>query len=93
MADAPYNGYRYKRFLRDLAANPGVCWICGAPGARSADHVPALAMHRWTHVEGSGCCELRASHRSCNFSQGAQLGNAMKLGQPVSVTAQPSGSW
>jgi hypothetical protein len=67
MAKAQYRG-EYLRQRAILLARYPNCWICGAPGANSADHVPALWQHR--HVEGSGCCVLKPAHLHCNVRRG-----------------------
>jgi 5-methylcytosine-specific restriction endonuclease McrA len=63
----PY-GAAYRAARAALLAWAPNCWICGGPGADSADHVPSLYEHR--HVAGSGCCVLKPAHRRCNTRRG-----------------------
>jgi 5-methylcytosine-specific restriction protein A len=48
-----------------LARDHYVCWICGRPGADSADHLVRVA-------DGGGdeLANLRAAHLSCNARRG-----------------------
>ncbi|WP_280516431.1 HNH endonuclease [Actinomyces succiniciruminis] len=42
-----------------------MCWICGRPGADTADHVVPAALGGGDELEN-----LRPAHRSCNASRG-----------------------
>ena len=56
---------RYRRARQRVLETSDVCWICGQPGADTADHVVA-------HALGGGDEEgnLRPAHRSCNARRG-----------------------
>jgi 5-methylcytosine-specific restriction endonuclease McrA len=48
-----------------IARDNGVCWLCGAYGADTADHVIPAA-----HGGASTEDNLRAAHRKCNSARG-----------------------
>jgi hypothetical protein len=84
-------GTAYRRNRTALLATKPACHRCGSP-ATTADHHPPLVQH--THVEGSGCCELRPSCGPCNYGDGARLGNArrhdrVRRGAGWSATMEP----
>ena len=60
------NGWQWRRTVRAVVARDnGVCWICGKPGATSADHV-----HRWADGGTDNMRNLRAAHVHCNMKRG-----------------------
>ncbi len=65
--NSAYNA-EYEKARRVILAGHPRCHRCGAPGANSADHVPALWQHR--HIPGSGCCVLKPAHLRCNVRDG-----------------------
>jgi 5-methylcytosine-specific restriction protein A len=80
-ADCPAiveNGHRCAEHKRPWSSRPwtrkvaavlqrdhGVCWICGKPGADSADHVV-----RWVDGGDDTLDNLRAAHIECNRRRG-----------------------
>jgi len=56
---------RYRRNRKAVLALSDVCWICGKPGADTADHVRAHALGG-----GDEADNLRPAHRSCNAARG-----------------------
>lgn len=50
-----------------IKRDKGVCWICGLPGADTADHLIPRAQGG-----GSDTRELAAAHRTCNSRRGAK---------------------
>jgi 5-methylcytosine-specific restriction endonuclease McrA len=66
-----------------LARDGWICWLCGQPGADTADHLVA-------QVDGGGNSidNLRAAHRACNSRRGAQA-----LQQRRTQDAPPSRNW
>jgi len=47
-----------------IARDRGVCWLCGYPGADTADHVVPRA-----HGGSDDPSNLRAAHRACNSAR------------------------
>lgn len=62
-----WGGRRAQQFVtRTLAEYGRLCWLCGLPGANSADHVIPISL-------GGAVYDLRnlgPSHRSCNYARG-----------------------
>ena len=55
------------------ARDRGICWLCGGPGATSADHVIALA------DGGSNFpSNLRAAHPHCNYAKNAKRSSELR---------------
>jgi 5-methylcytosine-specific restriction endonuclease McrA len=48
-----------------LRRDGGICWICGQPGALTADHIKPLSHGGSTIINN-----LKAAHRSCNSRRG-----------------------
>jgi 5-methylcytosine-specific restriction endonuclease McrA len=67
-AKAPaYKHPDYTSMKRHLERFPGICHLCGLPGATSPDHVVPLSRGgAWDRTN------LRPSHKSCNFAKGAR---------------------
>lgn len=62
--------HRYQTARKNvLVRDRGICWLCGRPGATTADHVVPLAMGGHPYDEAN----LRAAHRSCNSRRGAAV--------------------
>jgi len=60
--------YRYQQARKQiLKRDRGICWLCGRPGATTADHVVPLSKGGHPFDPAN----LRAAHRSCNSSRGA----------------------
>jgi 5-methylcytosine-specific restriction endonuclease McrA len=60
--------YKYQQArLVALKRDRYVCWLCGRPGADTADHVVPLAKGGHPYDVGN----LRAAHRRCNSSRQA----------------------
>lgn len=47
----PRNGHRYRTAVANMLANNDMCWLCGHPGARTADHV--ISVRDWLRIHGS----------------------------------------
>ena len=64
-----WGGRRAQALTRRVVyRDSGICWLCGQPGATTADHVmPQSRFPELTWVESN----LRAAHRRCNQSRGA----------------------
>jgi 5-methylcytosine-specific restriction protein A len=76
------NTRRYKQARRNvLARDHYMCWICGRPGADTADHVVPLAQGGDPTSE----MNLRAAHRSCNSRR--------QDNQPTSSDVHTSRRW
>jgi hypothetical protein len=99
-SDSPYNR-RYLRARAALLARRDPCelrLVCNGDLANSADHVPPLALHPGgaaSHVEGSGCCELKPACIACQRVQGRLV---VKLKRKRRATAPrptpaPSRQW
>jgi len=59
---------RYQRARTNiLIRDGGICWLCGRPGANTADHIIPLAQGGHPYSE----LNLRAAHHSCNSRRGA----------------------
>ncbi|WP_374403228.1 HNH endonuclease [Frankia sp. Cj3] len=50
---------------RVIAEECGICWLCGSPGADTADHII-----RRRDGGTSARDNLRAAHRACNSARG-----------------------
>jgi 5-methylcytosine-specific restriction protein A len=60
------NGYRWRKLVRVVVMRDhGICWLCGLPGATSADHVK-----RWRDGGTDELRNLRAVHVDCNKRRG-----------------------
>lgn len=55
-----------KRYV--IARDKGICWICGKPGATSADHIIPRSKGGIDHPSN-----LRAAHWTCNNRRGAHV--------------------
>lgn len=77
----------YRQAVRLLAAGDYRCWHGCGRRATSPDHVPALIDH--DHTPGSGCCELRPSCPTCNYSSGAAVGNRRRRARSLT----PGAGW
>ncbi|HEY9474658.1 MAG TPA: HNH endonuclease [Mycobacteriales bacterium] len=66
----PWRRVRAAVILRDQ----GICWLCGLPGATTADHITPLSKGGAPLDPGN----LRAAHHSCN----SRRGNRMTLPKP-----------
>jgi len=60
----PY-GHSYRRNRALLLSLTTVCWICGKPGADTADHVVPVSQGGT-----SALTNLRPAHLSCNSGRG-----------------------
>ena len=47
----PRNGHVYRKTVATMLANSDLCWLCGHPGARTADHV--ISVKAWFALHGS----------------------------------------
>lgn len=78
---SPY-GPEYERRRKRMLGRPcELRLVCDGAPATEADHVPPLARHR--HVEGSGCCRLRAACGPCQRRQAVDLANETRRGSSV----------
>ena len=69
------SGRRWQRIVRYIVArDQGICWICGLPGATSADHILAIA--DGGHATHPG--NLAAAHLYCNLSRAAHGTNSIR---------------
>ena len=69
--------HRYQTARKNvLVRDRGICWLCGRPGANTADHVVPLALGGHPYDEAN----LRAAHRSCNSRRGASVVERVDLG-------------
>jgi 5-methylcytosine-specific restriction endonuclease McrA len=60
------NGWHWARVVATVVARDhGVCWLCGRPGANSADHVVPHSRGGTDALEN-----LRAAHLACNLRRG-----------------------
>jgi hypothetical protein len=83
---SPY-GTAYRKARRSLLGRR--CHLCGALGADSADHVPALYEHE--HVEGAGCCHLEPAHLLCNVRAGGwRAANRKRRARVAGVPLRPA---
>lgn len=73
----PYRTARAQAIARDN----GICWICGRPGATSADHIVPIS----AGGDPTSLLNLRAAHISCNSKRGAN--------RPTSSTIETSRTW
>lgn len=73
-----YGGKAYAQAKRRLRGRPcHLRLVCdGAPGTEP-DHVPPLSRHR--HVDGSGCCVLKAACSACQRRQAVLLANETRM--------------
>ena len=76
----PY-GWAYQQARAKLLAGNPMCWRDCGRRAVEADHDPPLSRH--PHLEGSGCCVLRASCAKCQRRQATQLANETRAGRAV----------
>ena len=68
--------HRYQTARKNvLVRDRGICWLCGRPGATTADHVVPLALGGHPYDEAN----LRAAHRSCNSRRGAAVVERVEL--------------
>ena len=74
------HSYRRAR-LAVLHRDRGICWLCGRPGADTADHVVPLALGG----DPNDQLNMRAAHRSCNSRRG--------IGRPGSTSTPTSRRW
>mgnify|MGYP002041581375 CR=1 FL=1 len=51
--------------LAVLERDHGVCWICGRPGADTADHLVPRS-----RGGSNALCNLAAAHARCNYARG-----------------------
>lgn len=82
---SPY-GKRYEKVRAAQRGQPcQMRLICDGAPSTSSDHNPPLSRH--THVEGSGCCELRPACSACQCQQAKMLAGQTarfrKLGIPL----------
>lgn len=71
--DLAYIDPVYKRNRALILQGDPACWICGRPGANTADHVISVSRG------GSNALEnLRPAHFKCNQDRGRDLGNQTK---------------
>ena len=69
------SGRRWQRIVRYIVArDQGICWICGLPGATSADHILAIA--DGGHATHPG--NLAAARLYCNLSRAAHGTNSIR---------------
>ena len=62
-----WGGRRAQEFVRLCRAEYGVvCWLCGLPGADSADHVIPVSKGGAVYA----LANLAPAHRSCNYARG-----------------------
>lgn len=82
LLELPCWGGRYAQQLRALVleVKGEVCWLCGHPGATSADHVKARALGGTDALDN-----LRPAHRFCNTGRGARPA----AGRPVPAESSP----
>ena len=69
-------GGRAWQRVRDavLERDGRICWLCGQPGANTADHVLPIA-----HGGNDDPSNLRAAHLGCNSSRGSRGSNAARV--------------
>jgi len=58
-----------------LVRDRGICWLCGRPGANTADHVVPLAVGGHPY----DMANLRAAHHKCNSRRGASVAERVEL--------------
>jgi len=56
-------GPEYRRRRAQLLATDDTCWLCGKPGADTADHVIPVS-------QGGADGPLRPAHKRCNSARG-----------------------
>lgn len=62
-----WGGRRAQQWVRKTLAEYGTtCWLCGLPGADSADHVIPRSLGGAVY----DLANLGPSHRSCNYARG-----------------------
>lgn len=74
MGTSQYHGRStrtFKRMRARLLEQSDICWLCGQPGADTADHVIPLSV---APEMGESMDNLQPAHRGCNSSKGARLG-------------------
>ena len=65
MAKASYRSTQYRINRRLLLADHPNCWLCGGPGADTADHI--IPVSKGGTADRSN---LRPAHQRCNASRG-----------------------
>jgi 5-methylcytosine-specific restriction endonuclease McrA len=71
-----WGGPKAQRYVRLTLAEYGTtCWLCGLPGANSADHIIPISQGGAVY----DLANLGPSHRSCNYSRGARSADAYQL--------------
>lgn len=63
----------YRRARARLLAASTICWICGQPGADTADHIVPAAHLPPGDERHRDINNLRPAHRSCNSRRGTGL--------------------
>lgn len=66
---------QWKRLRARVLEDSDICWLCGQPGADTADHVipRSVAPHLAESLDN-----LAPAHRSCNSRRGARLVEAAR---------------
>lgn len=73
-----WGGRRAQAYVVETLALYGrVCWLCGLPGANSADHVIPISLGGAVYDLNN----LGPSHRKCNYARGNRAATAAS--QPI----------
>lgn len=62
------SGRPWRRIRQQVLQGSDVCWLCGAHGADTVDHILPISQYPELAHDLSN---LRPAHRSCNSSKGA----------------------
>lgn len=80
-------GRPYRRWREDILTRSTICWICGHPGADSADHIVPLTRGGAPLDPDNGAPAhyhpCPTCGRRCNQSRGARPGRGVDAAEPV----------
>lgn len=63
---ARLSGWKLQQFRRQVLTISDVCWLCGHPGADTADHIIPVSQGGNPYAVGNG----RPAHSKCNQQRG-----------------------
>lgn len=81
--------WRERTVPRIIRRDNGICWICGQPGADTADHIIPVA-------DGGTDDETNlaaAHHTPCNVRRGARTIDTIRTELAHEAGAQPAWQW
>lgn len=62
-----HTGHRWRKLRKEVLRDSDVCWICGAPGSTTVDHVVPVSLDERRALDRTN---VRPAHLSCNASRG-----------------------